>query len=195
MTVTARNGHVWGRSRGVVRLFIGIPIPVDSRINQVTHALRQQEKDAKPVPPGTWHVTLRFLGEVADPRTVEDALYKVVAKHSAMKCQIKGLGAFQGPKRARIVWVKVLADGLRELAQDITKATAHLGEPATQDFVAHATMARLPTARDISSFIDHHKDTVLGEGVLDKVILYRSQLTKVGPIYQRLAEIPLQASA
>ncbi len=178
-----------------MRLFIGIPIPVDARINQVTHALRQHEKDAKPVPPGTWHVTLRFLGEVKDPGTVEDALYKVVARHSAMKCQVKGLGAFQGPKRARIVWVKVIADGLRELAKDISDATAHLGEPGTQDFVAHATMARLPTARDLTAFIDHHKDTVLGEGMLDKVILYRSQLTKSGPIYQRLAEIPLQAKA
>lgn len=174
-----------------MRLFIGVPIPPDPRLTQVTHALRGVAHDAKPVPPGTWHVTLRFLGEMADPRPAEEALHMAVAGHHAMPVEVKGLGAFQGPRRARIVWARVQADGLRELARAIVEATQGMGEPAKQDFVAHATLARLPHPMDVSAFLEARRDDVLSTGWLDRVVLYRSVLGPHGPMYRSIVGVPL----
>ncbi len=145
------------------------------------------------MPPGSWHVTARFLGEVKDPVPVEDMVHQIAARHDQMAVEMKGIGAFQSPRRARIVWAKVLADGLRDVVADVVESTKDIGQdPGNQDFVAHATLARLPAARNIEALVDQYADTVFAEGVLDRLVLFQSTLTKGGPIYRRRVEVPFR---
>jgi 2'-5' RNA ligase len=174
-----------------VRLFIGVPVPPTPQYTKVVHQLRKEYPEARGVPAGSWHVTLRFLGEVRDPRPVEDAIHGIAARHHAAPMTVRSLGAFQSPRRARIVWAKVVAEGLRELAEDMHESTKDIGQPSSQEFVAHTSLARMPVARNIEPLVEEYKDTVFAEGMMDKVVLFQSTMTKTGPVYRRRMDVPL----
>ncbi len=168
-----------------------MPVPKSVALSQLGNDLRGHAPGCKLVPPGTWHVTLRFLGDVKDPKPVEEAVQQAVAGHGPLQATLRGVGAFQGPSRARVIWARVEADGLRELAEDVVAATADIGEAPKGDFVAHTTIARLPAARDLSAWIEGQKEKVFASGAMDRVVVYRSLLTQKGPVYQERLSVPL----
>ena len=174
-----------------MRLFLGCPVPPSSAYEPLTAELVAQH-DASPVAPGSWHVTLRFLGNVPDAAPVIAALEAAAAGVAAMPCVVRGVGAFPSPQRARVAWAGVEAPGLAALAKRVVAATAHLGEaPDSRDFVAHATLARLRRPRDVSSWRRHHQERLLAEGVIDRVVVFRSALGPDGAAYARLHEANL----
>lgn len=181
-----------GRRPSIVRLFVAAPVPKGIGLTQISNGLRDHAPGIRLVPPGSWHATLRFLGDVKDPKQVEEAVQQAAAGHNAMDCTLRGVGAFQGPKRARVVWARVEADGLRRLADDVVAATKDIGEPPKGDFVAHATLGRLPAAKDLSAWIDMQQDKVLASGTIDRVVVYRSMTTNKGPVYQERLSVPLR---
>ncbi len=169
-----------------MRLFIGIPVPPGPVYEEVTRRLPSQ---AKPVPPGTWHMTLRFLGEVLDPEPVVAALDGAVRGRPVLPCVVEGVGAFPDAKRARVVWAGVRAPGIENVAEAVEEATAGFGEPPERRrFVAHVTLARLRNPADLRSLVDRHRDTLFAEGVLDRVVLYRSTPGPQGSVHERLHE-------
>lgn len=89
-----------------------------------------------------WHVTLRFLGEVAEPDVAEvvDALRSVAARHPPVTAV---LGPATGRFKDRILHVPVA--GLDELAVDVIAATATMGDAPPEDraFQGHLTLARV----------------------------------------------------
>ena len=176
-----------------MRLFIGVPVPGGPVYGRVASDL---PLDARPVPPGTWHVTLRFLGEVFDPAAVADALQGAVRGRPRLPCVVEGLGAFPDAKRARVVWAGVRAPGIEGLAEAVESATAKFGEPPERRrFVAHATLARIRAPADLRSLVARHAGTRFAEGVLDRVVLYRSVTGPGGASYERLHEAPLGGEA
>jgi RNA 2',3'-cyclic 3'-phosphodiesterase len=178
-----------------MRLFLGIPLPPSPAYAEVTEELLHACQDARPVPPGSWHVTLRFLGSGADPAAVEAAVRDAVAGYSSMPAVVRGLGAFQSPQRARVVWAGVEATGLTDLAEAVVAATAGLGQPPDERaFRAHATLARIKHPADLSGWLRRHEATRLAEGVLDRLVLWRSVLGREGPQYEVVETFPLQAS-
>lgn len=89
-----------------------------------------------------WHVTLRFLGEVAqaDVAEVVDVLRSVAARHRPVTAV---LGPVTGRFKERILHVPVA--GLDELAADVIAATATMGDAPPDDraFQGHLTLARV----------------------------------------------------
>jgi 2'-5' RNA ligase len=87
-----------------------------------------------------WHVTLRFLGELAEPEDAEQALGRV----PAMPDQVV---ADAGPAVAclgrRVLCVPVA--GLEGLASAVVRSTAKVGRrPERRPFAGHVTLARSP---------------------------------------------------
>ena len=175
-----------------MRLFIAAPIPAGPAFSAATERLRHDYLQARPVQHGTWHVTLRFLGEMDDPLPVAEAMRHAVAELPAIPARLRGVGAFPRPRAARIAWVAVEAPELAALAYHIRDCTKHLGQPPDAgDFVPHVTLARLPTASDLTSWIAQFTNTVFFDDMLRKVVLFRSDLTKQGAAYRELSNAPL----
>ena len=85
----------------------------------------------------TWHVTLHFLGEVADPDPVVEALAGLTLP--AVTAELGPAVELLGP---RVVCAPIA--GLEGLARTVQGAVAHLGEPRdARPFRAHVTLARL----------------------------------------------------
>lgn len=90
-----------------------------------------------------WHVTLRFLGSVADAAPVVEALEGLdVAETEAV------LGPAVGRFGRRVLQVPVA--GLEELAGAVVRATSHLGRPPDdRPFAGHITLARVAKAANV----------------------------------------------
>lgn len=171
-----------------MRLFVGVPVPASPVYLQVVRDLLD-DVDARPVPTGTWHVTLRFLGDLPDPAPAQAALDDALSGQAPIPAVVAGVGAFQDPRRARIVWAGVEAPGIEAVAADVVAATEALGQPPDKRrFRAHVTLARLRRPRDLTGFVARHADTRFAEGPLDRVVLYRSVLGPDGPSYSGVHE-------
>ncbi len=132
-------------------------------------------------------MTLRFLGDVRDRPALEAAISVAVANRPALPCVVESWGAFPNLKQARVLWAGVRAPDIEKLVSAVETATATFGEPVERNrFVAHVTLARLAKLMDARSLLDAHKDALLAKGLLDRVVLYDSQATPQGPVYEPL---------
>jgi 2'-5' RNA ligase len=127
--------------------------------------------------PEQWHLTLAFLGEVADTDVpvLTDALAGVVGD-APMALRLAGGGCFGD----RVLWVGLAGDvhALRTLAESIPPAVRDLGvAPEDQPFRPHLTLARAgreradlrPAAAELAQIVGPLWD-------VDAVRLVRSRL-------------------
>jgi 2'-5' RNA ligase len=123
-----------------MRLFVAVR-PPDEVLDAVAELARPERPGVRWTGRDQWHVTLRFLGEVADPEPVVAAIDEAV---------LEGGEAVVGPRVAalgpRIVCLPVA--GLDELARGVIAATRKLGDPpGNRQFRGHLTLARVRQGR------------------------------------------------
>ncbi len=131
-----------------------------------------------------WHVTLRFLGEVADPDEVVAALAGVDAAPADAE-----LGPAVGRFGQRVVQVPV--SGLDALAGAVVAATGHLGEPPDdRPFHGHLTLAR--AGRGSTADLRRLAGAPLAfRWTVGEITLIESRLEAGGARYSVLATFPL----
>lgn len=180
-----------------LRLFLALDLPGAhrERAGEVAEDLRARGWDARWVPPGNHHVTLRFLGATdgATLPALRDAVAAAVRGHPAPVLVLRGLGAFPSPRRARVLWAGVHdpSGNLPGLAGALERALEPLGwAPEARPFAAHLTLARLRVPRSVEPL---PADPFRGlESVpVSEVVLYRSKLHPSGARYERVDGFPL----
>lgn len=138
------------------------------------------------------HVTLKFLGEVADAREVElrAALGRAAAGGHALSLELGGFGAFPRIDRPRVIWAGLEPDPALELLRHrVEQEFMPLGFPAEdRPFRPHLTLGR--AARDARPrphegleqtliALRHHENTLIAA-----VDLMQSVLQSEGATYQ-----------
>lgn len=181
-----------------MRLFVGLPVPDSPLYEAAKRDLAEAAHDARPVPPGSHHLTLRFLGEMAEPDGVAAALDAACRGRPALPCVVEGVGTFPGgfpaDSRARVAWAGLRAPGVEALAAAVVDATARFGEsPERRPFVAHVTLARMARPADLRLVVEKHRATLFAQGVLDRVVLYASTPTPKGSAYEAVHAVRLGA--
>lgn len=142
--------------------------------------------------PGSWHLTLAFLGDTDPGRigALAAELEALATRHRPIRVRTGGLGGFPAGSRARVAWYGVEdPDGsLRRLADDVGRAVDV--EP-DRHFTAHVTLGRSRAgAIDLRAWI---RDGGAPEGNLDvdRVELLRSHVGRGPAHYEALASAPL----
>lgn len=188
-----------------MRVFIAVDI--DEEIKKALGDLQQQlqnkagtkKGDVTWVQPDNTHLTLKFLGEVADKKVAKvcEIVKEVAAGCERFELDIEEVGCFGG-KSARVVWVGTGqgSDKLCELQADIDRRLGSVGWPKEKrKFTGHLTLARIrrPQAGVIlAQMAEDYKELKLGTISVDSVYVYQSELTPQGPIYTRLGSYTLQ---
>jgi RNA 2',3'-cyclic 3'-phosphodiesterase len=168
----------------VSRLFVAVWLP--------PALMRELRALDRPVRPGLrwttddqWHVTVRFLGQVAsDPRLI-DRLDSVAGGSGPLTATL-------GPRPTALgdrVWV-LPVHGLDRLAADVEQATAEL-VPSTsrRRFRGHLTLAR---ARRPGSLIGLPTAEIGGTWNVDALTLVASHLHPDGARYEIIERWPLE---
>jgi 2'-5' RNA ligase len=147
------------------------------------------------VRPGQWHITLRFLGDVADdhvPSLVVALGRAAVRASRPARCTIGPATAwFSG---ARVLQIPVR--GLDEIAAAVRTETVRVVPAAAgETFVAHLTVARARGRRrpDPSTKAALAGIAISAEFAVADLLLVASELTPDGPHYSTLARLPLLA--
>jgi 2'-5' RNA ligase len=136
-----------------VRLFVALEIPSAVRENLANlmsdlraRGSRVNRDNARWVRPENLHVTLKFIGHIADEKlnAIRGALSQVRSKEQ-VELRFRGLGVFPNEKRARVFWVGIeTSPNLTELANDTDARFEKLEIPREKrEFRPHLTLARL----------------------------------------------------
>jgi 2'-5' RNA ligase len=176
-----------------VRLFVAVPCPepVAAAVAAWQAELRGALRGFSWVAPRNFHLTLRFLGEVAEERIddVREAVRDAVAGRPSFQVELVGAGAFPRADRPRVVWVGARSEGgsLPELAAAVDTAVEAGGfGRADRPFAAHLTIGRARQtgpAADAARLIGARADTPWGAWRAEGVVLLRSELRPEGARY------------
>jgi 2'-5' RNA ligase len=188
-----------------IRSFIAVAVPPEAagKLRAAQERLRAAEPDLKWVAADTFHITLKFLGPVAQDRLEQtwQSVCEALNGANAFTMRFRGVGAFPNQRRPRVVWVGVTegAEQLVRLAERVVEACQRHGfEPENRPFQAHLTVGRAREPKPNPALADAMAELVeaeLGEVRVDRVLLMKSQLTPRGAIYDVLEEKPLTGLA
>jgi len=150
------------------------------------------------VDPALCHITLKFLGYVAEERLPEIAVAcgRAAGAGKPFDLSFQGVGAFPRWRGARVLWMGTGtgAAPLRELQATVEAELNALGFKAeSRPFSPHLTLARFkaPPARDIEGLGRRLEHERFGTVHVGELRLMRSDLRPSGPIYSVLEAFPL----
>lgn len=183
------------------RVFLSIDIEnkgLLSRVKSIQSKLDEESAKLKLVEEDNIHFTWRFFGDT--PSDVIDAIYAEMVKlnYSAFDIGIQGVGAFPNARHPRVIWIGVTenAHKMREFKDETDALLSNIGYAIEkQRFTPHATIARVRFVRDKDNLIrnlESLEHESVGSMTVDNIRLTKSSLTKSGPIYETLWEIPLK---
>ncbi len=180
-----------------MRLFVAVEVPAGVRA-EVVRALDEVRAVAPAglrwSDPSRWHLTLAFLGEVAEARLpdLQTRLARAAARHPALSLRIAGAGRFGGG----VLWAGVRAEGARpdvlgRLAASVSAAARHAGIPQQeQRFRPHLTLARAARPVDLRDLVDRLAGLAGSPWTAEAVHLVRSTLGP-RPEHTTLSTFPL----
>lgn len=168
----------------MIRLFTALEIP-DS-VRQRLVLLSGGVPGARWMKEDQLHLTLRFIGEVAENvgHDIDDALSAIRAPGFTM--EIAGMGEFGG-KNPRALWAGVRPnEALLHLQRKIETALQRIGLPPDErKFSAHVTLARLKAAprEKVMAFLSHHALFASGLFPVRQFVLFSSHQGSGGSVY------------
>lgn len=184
------------RTLTCVRLFVAIDLPrvLKDGLEAAVELLRPALPTAKWTRPEGRHLTLKFLGEVAEERLgeIEAALDLASAHRPPFGAALGEIGGFPNLRRPRILWVGTTS-GVRELqalAREVEACLQPLGfKPEGRPFSGHLTLARFPSPSPVGALPDvgipHEPFDV------EEIVLFQSQLGRGGARYTSVRRYPL----
>jgi 2'-5' RNA ligase len=179
---------------GLRRAFLGVvpPPPVLDSVEQLL--TRSRDRVFRWTTREQWHITIQYLGRVADPDALSDALRERLATVDRAPVQLRGGGAFTTPKRAQVFWLGV--DDVAPLER-VYDAVAEAAGPwiAARDLLAfrpHLTLARLRRPTDLTADVAVLEGATVGPPwVAEDVVLFESDTRPSGAVYTEIGRFPL----
>lgn len=163
-------------------------------VDEILDPWRAEFPQARWVPVGNWHVTLKFLGAVW-PRLHEwvlGAVEAVAGSHLPVKARLHGLGAFPATGRARVLWAGLddPAGGLGSIATALDAALAKEFRAEMRAFHPHLTVAR--SEPPIGLPPEYAATPLLSDDFsIDRLVVFQSHLRRPAPRYEPIAAFPL----
>ncbi len=190
----------------MIRTFIAIEL--DEATRHAVSDTQAQFKRARVsvfvrwVAPDAMHLTLKFLGAVAadaQPK-LQSAITNACAGLAPFSLTLDGAGAFPNTRRPNVIWLGVggQVEIATRLAENIQDACAALGfARQVRPFEAHLTIGRVK--RDVSpadrrfvgEMIENSQVGNLGELLVARVSVMKSELRPGGSVYSRLHLVQL----
>lgn len=183
-----------------MRAFVALPVPAAVRAD--LERFLEPRAEATPgwrwTPAENFHVTLAFLGDVAEGRLdrLEEALAEAAARSVQLGLELRGAGGFPDVARTKHLYqaVRVRDGDLGGLVEHVRHAAANAGcalQPGR--YTAHVTVARTPRPLDATHLWRALDSYVSAPWTATECCLYRSELGRGRdghPRYDPFARFP-----
>ncbi len=167
------------------RCFLAIDIPEEIKKKILALQKELAINGIKLVESENIHITLKFLGNVtAEEGEKTKQLLKQIPFH-CFQIRLKDIGVFPNENSVHVIWVDCKSKELQQLGEKINKLLVPLFKE--EEFTPHLTIARVKQKCDLKDFLEKHKHDDFGSFSCTGFVLYKSELTKQGPIYTRVA--------
>jgi RNA 2',3'-cyclic 3'-phosphodiesterase len=180
----------------VIRTFIAIELPawLKTAIAGVQKSLKRNIPGIRWTAPDNIHLTLAFLGDVRPEDTVRisGALSETAGNAAPFSLHAKGLGAFPGLSRPRVIWMGIGGDAgcLEALSRDLNDHLETIGFSAEKRrFSGHLTLGRVKDNINVFGLMDCVKEMKNFETprfTVNEAILMKSDLRSAGPVYTKI---------
>ncbi|HEX9989716.1 MAG TPA: RNA 2',3'-cyclic phosphodiesterase [Chloroflexia bacterium] len=199
-------------AQSTIRTFVAIELPED-----VKQALTSAQEELRAhmgraanairwVRPESIHLTLQFLGDVAESSIPDIVKALRAASHESkpMSLELSGLGVFPNLRRPRVLWAGLdgtqqALNDLQRLHRTISEELTPLGFKPDKSFDPHLTLGRVrDTVRPgelaaISDVVSSQSNRLLPRLPFQAgaISLMKSDLQPGGSVYTRLAHLEL----
>lgn len=174
------------------RLFAAVPVSehVKEKIKPFYKQLAETGAYLKFVSLENIHFTLKFLGDVEESKIAEikEKLQAIALQQKKFPLRLKCISVFPSLEHIRSIWISVLDSPLTPLMKKINEELSYIRKEKREE-VPHSTIARVKSGRNkkqLQEVLEEWRDKGFGEMVVDKIILYESELTSEGPVYTEL---------
>lgn len=186
-----------------IRSFLAFEITEKMRaeLAQVIGLFASKTKGLKWVKPELMHCTLRFFGDVEEELLLgklSDTIENEVKHQSPVHLVGRGIGVFPNWRYPRVLWAGLTGDAeaMISLKMRLDDAFREFGfQKDPRVFRLHLTLGRARSAvRDaevLMQIVEKLADKDFGEFDVKDLTLYKSVLTKEGPIYTALKTFKL----
>jgi len=179
----------------VIRAFIAVEISAATieRIAGAMDDLKPRLPGVRWVAPTNFHLTVKFLGDIETHQVaaVGNALQPVITPFPRCTINAKGLGVFPGLRQPKVLWVGFIGEELTRLAARVDTTLLALGfsvEP--RGFSPHLTIGRWRQFHrsdgDLKQELERWRDRDFGTTIVDRTILFQSELKPTGAVYSQL---------
>lgn len=185
------------------RLFIALELPSEIKkiINSAISSLRKYGLDIKWVPVDNHHLTLVFLGDIPSNQVplLIDIIDKTVRTNAEISVKLANkLDYFGQISNLKVLWIG-FSKGQDELILLYKSITKRLSDNSftfdNKDYLPHVTLGRFKSPKNINKLF---KKIELDEYTcrqikLNKLILFKSDLSASRPLYTKLYEAKLKS--
>ena len=188
-----------------MRLFVALDIDeaILQRLDDYVRTLMPRLPGVRFVRSHTYHVTLKFLGEVKRAEPICERLREV--RYPEVTLSVGGVGFFPTERAPRVFWAGIESPALAGLARDVGEALEPLGFPPERDFHPHLTLARNGSGRrrpvrgerspqafkQLAQIVASSPAPEFGTMTAREFFLYESKLSSSGPSYTKLEAFAL----
>ena len=183
-----------------IRTFVAVDLPQVAKmeVDKLTSTFRNEGRGINWVRAENLHITLRFLGDIAEdtvPKLAENIKTNIYG-FGKFNLSFSGLGGFPNLKMPRVIWVDtdVGKDRLRDLATSVEMACieSKFGR-SDKRFMAHLTIGRVKNPSATDNIVKKIERTAFGTEPFEigAVTIFKSDLSPAGPKYTPLEIIRL----
>jgi RNA 2',3'-cyclic 3'-phosphodiesterase len=169
------------------RTFVALNLPPEARASaaDLRRALSPAPRGLRWAATDQLHLTLAFLGDVDDEdlAAVRAATRSAAAAHAPFDADLRGLGAFPHPGRARVAWAGWGAGAEAVTALQATLARALAGPADRRPFSPHVTLARARDPLDLRTWLASAPAWTSPAWRVDALDVMMSELTREGAIH------------
>ena len=179
-----------------LRCFVGVKFPLLQQIkpllDELSNLARDESLKIRMTPPANLHLTLKFIGTVAEGQElpIHSILTQVGHQLESFKLDCSGVGFFKNS-----MWVgSQITEQLQKLVVDVNQGLAVLDfEVETKPYSPHITIARFAggAKEKLKVLESKYENRSWGQMDINKFHLYRSETLPEGPKYFILSKFEL----
>jgi 2'-5' RNA ligase len=179
-----------------IRSFLAIELPsqMHSEIGEIQGRLKASRAHVRWVKVEQIHLILKFLGNIEEEQVtaISSVMKEVTEARSAFRISVNGLGAFPSIRNPRVIWLGLHGweANLSPLQAEIETNLETVGFlPEGRPFRPHLTIGRVKSLKGSEKLVDlmeRDRDVDLGSFVVDRLVLFKSDLRPTGPLYTPL---------
>jgi 2'-5' RNA ligase len=186
-----------------IRSFLAFDLSekVKQELSSLVQLLSAKSKGVKWIKPDLMHCTVKFFGNVDEELllgNISSVLEDTLKNYPPFHLKGIGVGVFPNWRYPRVIWAGLVGDV--ETAIDLHERIENVLRPFNlkkdeREFRLHLTLGRakspLKGSEGLIALLEKMADKEFGEFDVDHLTLYKSVLTRDGPIYTPLREFKL----